>query len=332
MVSFYIGDIVVYPGGQGQDQSNADDADGTGKSREKSSSFFGAQIVEAEGKGSGKGHFGPAHVVVFRLRLLFFFRVKGVGIVDDFAVPQVDDAGGIFLSQLRIVGHHHHQPVFGHFSQQIHDLDAGFAVQSACGLVGQQNVRIIDQSPCNGYPLHLAAGHLIGALVHLIPQAYLFQGFFCPLAALVSRNAGNGQRQLHIGEHRLMGDEMVTLKHKADGVVAVGIPVSVLILFGRDAVDDQIAGIVTVQAADDIQKGGFSRTAGPQNGNKFIVPQIQTHIPQCVLYQFTGFVLLRDMLDLKHEGPFLCYDALFPRETPMDKGRKRPEKPWFLGR
>ena len=296
----HIGDIVIHPGGEGQDQSNADDADGTGKSREKSSSFFGAQIVEAEGKGSGKGHFGPAHVAVLRLRLLFFFRVKGIGIVDDFSVPQIDDAGGIFLGQLRIVGHHHHQPVLGHFPQQIHDLDAGFAVQSACGLVGQQNVRIIDQSPGNGDPLHLAAGHLIGALVHLIPQAYLFQGFFGPLAALVSWNAGNGQRQLHIGEHRLMGNEMVALEHKADGMIAVGIPVPVLVLLGGDAVDDQIASIVTVQAADDVQKGGFSRTAGPQNGNEFIVPQIQAHIPQRVLYQFTGFVLLGDMLDLKH--------------------------------
>ena len=98
----------------------------------------------------------------------------------------------------------------------------------------------------------------------------------------------------------MSGNEVITLEHEANGVVPVGIPVTVFVLLGRDAIDDQIAGIVTVQAADDIQKGGFSRTAGPQNGNEFIVPQIQTHIPQRVLYQFTGFVLLGDMLDLKH--------------------------------
>lgn len=97
-----------------------------------------------------------------------------------------------------------------------------------------------------------------------------------------------------------MGNEVITLEHKADGMIAVGIPVPVLVLLGGDAVDDQIAGIVTVQAADDIQKGGFSRTAGPQNGNEFIVPQIQAHIPQRVLHQFTGFVLLGYVFYLKH--------------------------------
>ena len=34
---------------------------------------------------------------------------------DDFAVQHADDAGGVSLCQIRVVGDHDHQPVFGHF-------------------------------------------------------------------------------------------------------------------------------------------------------------------------------------------------------------------------
>lgn len=46
------------------------------------------------------------------------------------------------------------------------------------------------------------------------------------------------------------------------GVIPVGIPVPVFIFFGGDSIDDQIAAVVTVQTAYDIQKGGFAGTAG----------------------------------------------------------------------
>ena len=98
----------------------------------------------------------------------------------------------------------------------------------------------------------------------------------------------------------MSGNEVITLKHEANGVVPVRIPVTVFVLLGRDAIDDQIAGVVAVKPANDIQQGGFSRTAGAQNGDKFIVPQIQAHIPQRVLHQLTGFVLLGYVFYLKH--------------------------------
>ena len=71
----------------------------------------------------------------------------------------------------------------------------------------------------------------------------------------------------------LVGDQVVALEHKADGVVAVGVPVPVLVLLGGDAVDDQVAGIVAVQAADDVEEGGFAGAAGAQDGDELIVPR-----------------------------------------------------------
>ena len=68
--------------------------------------------------------------------------------------------------------------------------------------------------------------------------------------------------QLHVGQHRLVGDQVVALEDEADGVVAVGIPVPVRVLLGGDAVDDEIAAVIAVQTADDVQQGGLAGAGG----------------------------------------------------------------------
>ena len=52
-----------------------------------------------------------------------------------------------------------------------------------------------------------------------------------------------------------MGNQIVALEHKTNGVVAVGVPVAVGVFFGGNTVDDQITAVVAVQAADDVQRG-----------------------------------------------------------------------------
>lgn len=128
-----------------------------------------------------------------------------------FPVPQLDDAGGIPLGQLWVVGDHHHKPVLGHPFQKLHDLDAGLAVQGAGGLISEEDVRVVDQGPGNGHPLHLPAGHLAGALMELVSRPHLLQGLFCPLPPFPPGDAADGQRQFHVGQHRLVGDQVVAL-------------------------------------------------------------------------------------------------------------------------
>ena len=67
----------------------------------------------------------------------------------------------------------------------------------------------------------------LGALAQLAAQAHLFQGFLGPAAALPLGHAGEGQGQFHVLQHRLVGDQVVALEDKADGVVPVGVPVPV---------------------------------------------------------------------------------------------------------
>ena len=88
--------------------------------------------------------------------------------------------------------------------------------------------------------------------MELAAKAHLFQGFDGPFPPFGLSYAGDGQGQLHVGKNRLMRNQVVALKYEADGVVPVGVPVTVLVFFCGNTVDNQVAGIVAVQSADDI--------------------------------------------------------------------------------
>ena len=142
-------------------------------------------------------------------------------------------------------------------------------------------------------------------LVQLVAQTHLFEGFHGSAAALGPGHAGDGQCQLHVGEHRLVGDKVIALEHETNGVVAVGVPVAVGVLLGGDAVDDQVTAIIAVKAADDVEQCGFAGAAGAQDGDKLIVTEVQADIVEGDLFQIACFVFLADFFKLKHIPAFL---------------------------
>ena len=292
-------DIPVDPIGQRKNHGDADDADTAGECHQQSAGFLRQQVVETQAQGSQKRHGCPAECPVFAVGMLIRERI---GIRDDPAVPQVDNAGGVPLCQLRIVGDHDHQTVPGHLPEQIHDLHAGITVQRTGGFVRQQNVRIVHQRPGDGHPLHLAAGKLVRLLVKLFPQPHLLQSLCRPPPSLLLRNAGDGQRQLHVGQDRLVGNQVIALEDETDGVVPVGVPVPVPVFPGGDAVDHQIPAVIPVQAADDIQQGGLAGAAGTQNSNEFAVPEIQADAVQSVLDETAGPVFFPDVAEVEHKN------------------------------
>ena len=193
---------------------------------------------------------------------------------------------------------HNDQPVLGHLLQKLHDLNARFRIQRAGRLVGQQNVGVIDQRTRDGNALHLPAGHLSRPLVRLFAQPYLLQRGLRAPSALRAGHAGDRQRQLNVGQHRLVRNEIVALEYKADRVVAVGVPVAVGIFFGRNAVDDQIAAVVAIQAADDVQQRGLAGAAGPEDRHEFVIAQVETDLVQRRLHKVARSILFLDLVEL----------------------------------
>ena len=299
-VFLHLGDVAVDAAGQGQNQGDAHDADAAGKAGQQRTGLFGTQVVQAQAQGSEETHRSAAHAFMHRC-FRCGFRRKGIAVADDAAVPQANGAVGVFFGQLGVVGNHDHQAVLCHFLQQLHYLLAGLGVQRAGGLIGQQDVGVVYQCAGNGHALHLAAGHLAGLFVALVAQTHRLQRFAGALPALLAGNARDGHGQFHVGQHALVGNQVIALKNKADGVVAVGIPVPILVLSGRNTPDDQVAAVIAVQAADDVQQGGLAAAAGAQNGHELVVAEGKAHAVQRRLGQVAGGILLANFLNLKHK-------------------------------
>ena len=200
---------------------------------------------------------------------------KGIGVGGDLTVLEGDDARRVLLRQLGVVGDHHDQPILGDLLEQIHDLDTGVAVQRAGRLVGEQDIRIVDQRARDRDTLHLTAGELRGLFVDMLLEPDLLERFGRAAGTLIGADTTDGQRELDIFENRLVGDEVVALKDESDGMVAVGVPVAVGIALCAHAVDDQVAVVIAIQSADDIQQGRFTGAALSEDRDKFIVTQAQ---------------------------------------------------------
>ena len=201
------------------------------------------------------------------------------------------------------MGDHDDQAVLGNLLEQVHDLHGSGRVEGAGGLVGKENLRVVDEGAGNGHALHLAAGKLARALVHVLAQADALQGLLGATLALGAADAREREGQLDVLQDGLVRDEVVALEHEANAVVAVGVPVAVLVALGRDAIDDQVAGVKVVKAADDVQRRGLARAGRAQDGNELVVPEGQAHVVQGDLGERRGDVLLADVLELKHPGP-----------------------------
>ena len=134
----------------------------------------------------------------------------------------------------------------------------------------------------------------------LLLKADLIQGVESHLSALFSGNAADGQRQLDVLQDRLVGDQVIGLKDETDRVIAVGVPIAVLVFLGRNAVDDQIAGVIAVQPSYDVEEGGLAGSAGSQDRHELVVPEVQGDVVKGDLFVSAGIVFFLYILKLKH--------------------------------
>ena len=198
------------------------------------------------------------------------------------------------------MGHHDDQTVLGDLFEKLHHLEAGLRIQRAGGLVRQEDFRVIDQGPGDGDALHLPAAHLVRLLACLVPEADLFQGFQRALLPFLPVDAGQGQRQLHIGQHRLMRDQVIALKDKADPVIAVVVPVPVFIFLGGAAVDQQVPAVGVIQTADDVQQRRLSAAGRTQNGDKLVFTQGHVDAAESFHCDSAGLILFGQFPQLEH--------------------------------
>ena len=96
--------------------------------------------------------------------------------------------------------------------------------------------------------------------MQLIAKSDLFQRLDSTATALCLRNTRQGQRQLYVAQNRLVRDEVITLEHKSNRMIAVGIPICILETLGRAAVDEEITLGIAVKTANDVEQGSLTTT------------------------------------------------------------------------
>ena len=128
-------------------------------------------------------------------------------------------------------------------------------------------------------------------------------------------HARERERQLHVFQNGLMRNEVIALEHKADAVVAVGIPIAVAEVLGRDAVNQQVAGIKVVQPTDNVEHCGFARARGTQNGHELVIAKSQAHVIERHLRKRLCDVPFANTFELQHG------------RQPLPRGRTCPLSP-----
>ena len=113
-------DVAVYAIGQRQNRRDTNNANRARKGSHGRAALLGHEVSGRKPQRRHKAHRGFARRLSLATRGLG--NIKGVGIVGDLAVRQVNDARGVLVRQLGIVRDHNNQTVARHVLEQIHDL------------------------------------------------------------------------------------------------------------------------------------------------------------------------------------------------------------------
>ena len=96
------------------------------------------------------------------------------------------------------------------------ELRDPFAIEVRGRLVGDDDLRVVDQRPGNGDALHLAARQMFDGEQGAILQAERIQQLIAPALQSAVRNAGRIGRQHHVLEGGEAADQIESLKDETE--------------------------------------------------------------------------------------------------------------------
>jgi hypothetical protein len=156
----------------------------------------------------------------------------------------------------------------------------GHGVQIAGRFVGEQHRRAGDQRAGDRDALLLAAGHLVGPVVHAVGQSDAVEHLGGAGPALAAADAAIDQRQRDVVPGGGAGEQVERLEDEADG------PVAQPGQFGRRQggdvapADQQGAAGGPVQAAEQVHEGRLAGARGADDGQVVALGDGQRHPAQ----------------------------------------------------
>ena len=216
----------------------------------------------------------------------------GGALLHDHAAVHEDHLIGYVPGEGHLVGDDDHGGVLvGKVADDPQHLTGQFGVQRAGGLVEAQDVRLHSQCPCDGYPLLLTTGQLVGVVVHPLPQPDILQqppslGDDALVALAGFLRLGHqlpGQR--HILQRRVLREQIEALEHQpevqpffADIAFGTGgVLRRVKQLFASDGDDALVRRLQEIQAP---QQRGLAAAGGADDAQRLSLLQREADVLQ----------------------------------------------------
>ena len=208
------------------------------------------------------------------------------------------------VGKFGVVRDHDDEPLARDLFDELHDLHARLRIERARGFVRKEDIGIIDERARNGDALHLPARELIGFFVELIAQTDARKRLGGAAAALFPSHARDGERKLHVPEHRLVRDEVIRLEDEPDPVIAVDVPIPVFEVFRGLPLNDEIARRIMIESADDVEERRLAAAGRSEHADKFARAEFEAHPFERVNAARGGFVFLGDVGEFEHGQPY----------------------------
>ena len=189
------------------------------------------------------------------------------------AVAHDGEAVGELFGEWAFVGDHDdgHAELRPEFAEEREDGFAGGGVEIAGWLVGEKNLRAIDEGAGDGDALLFAAGELRGTVAETMREANALERFANAGGALGAIDFGEAKREFDIFFEGHAREKVEGLEDHANGVATIAGEIERAKKSDVLAVGEDGAGSGAIETGDEIEQRGFSRAGGAEESEEFVV-------------------------------------------------------------
>ena len=165
-------------------------------------------------------------------------------------------------------------------------------IQRTAGLVGKDNIGLIDKGTGNGHTLLLASGKLVGLMVGTVGKFHELEQLQGTLTGLALTGTGYHGGYHDILECRELGQQLMELEDEADVLVTELAKLGAAEAEDILPPDENLSAIGLIQRAHNLQQRGLTGSAGAHDGHHLATLYLQVDATQYLQSSETlGYIL-----------------------------------------